>query len=178
MIKLRDHKTLNIEKFIKIAWRRLNHRQNAEDEFYNAYLELLKQDKEYNDVQHLEASLGLRIISRRLDTMNEEKAKEKAEELKSMRYTILNVYYKKYSGIRAWECNYDANKILEHLSIKPKRGQTSKLKPKVFEMALDCSDRGIRTKISKELGISKQNYKTALLEARHIAKEFYYKELK
>ncbi len=163
MIKLKDINDLNIKKFVGLAFSKTRNLEIAEDLFAKAYTELLSCNKVYNDKKHAEYALSQRIISR-----NKNMRKVELTAIKHQN-DVIKVLYKKTNPIVAWQNNYDANKILDHIL-----NTKSTLRAKIFIKALDDSSYGATAELSKELGISKENYKTTLLSVRKLVKEFYY----
>ena len=166
-MKLIEIKDLDIKKFIALAYTKTKNLAIAEDTFSKAYVELINYDKHYNNRIHIENVLSKRIIARSYKEQNRTLMNEKHSN------SIKLIYYRKFNSIKACELNYDANVLIAKLENK-NPGSKGYLRQNVFISALEDSSYGIVKDKANELGISKENYKTTLLDARRIIREFYY----
>lgn len=140
-----------------------------DDVIQTVYLELLKMNKQVEDIRHFNNLFTQMCRNRFINKIQ--------RSIKVSRWETSFVDYYNYipNSIKDWECNYDANIYLDHISKrKGGVGNFPKHRVEVFEKILDYGGRGEMQPLMDEVGINKGNFNVTLNSVRKdIQKTFF-----
>lgn len=160
-LKLRDILDFNLDYYIKRVLKRTGCLELSEDLVQTAYVELLKEDRDFNDANHIRNTFFLRLSGLMRDGAKQKRARSLLES-----QVVTYVYGGRTDNIQIVELDLDAENILRFLK---KKG--SRYAP-IFKSLLDRDSYCEQKDLATELGITPNTFKVHLSALRKLVQKF------